>query len=254
MTRFSANLGFLWTELPLPDAIRAAATAGFDAVECHWPYDIAVADVRAALSDTGLPMLGVNTVRGRPGTSDFGTAAVPGRETEAREAIHQAVDYAAAVGARNVHVMAGIAEGPTAEACFLSNLQHACDLASPHGIGILIEPINPFDAPGYFLSGTGQAAHLMARVARDNLRMMFDFYHVERAEGDALTRVEELLPQIGHIQFAAVPDRGPPDHGSLDYRAVFSRLDTLGWDQPLGAEYKPGRPTAETLGWMTRLV
>lgn len=251
MARFSANLGFLWAELSLPGAIRAAARAGFDAVECHWPYDVPVDDVRSTLADTGLPMLGINTIRGTPEVPGNGMSAVPGLESEARAAILQAVEYAAAIGARNVHVMAGVASGNAAQVCFLTNLKYACDLAAPHSIAILIEPLNPFDAPGYFLSSTDQAANIIAAAERENLKLMFDFYHVERTEGSALSKVETLLPIIGHIQFAAVPDRGAPDHGTLDYGPVFARLDALGYNDPLGAEYKPDGPTEDSLGWLT---
>lgn len=121
--KFSANLGFLWTEHALPDAIRAAKAAGFDAVECHWPYDVPAADVKAALDETGLSMLGLNTVRGNPGEN--GLAALPGREPEARAAIDQAIAYAVEIGADAIHVMAGFAEGPEAEATFLENLGYA---------------------------------------------------------------------------------------------------------------------------------
>ena len=110
MPRLSANLGFLWADLALPEAIRAAARAGFDAVECHWPYAFDPGAVRAALDETGLEMLGLNTVRG--GAGENGLLALPGREAEARAAIAQALDYAGRIGCKAVHVMAGFAEGP----------------------------------------------------------------------------------------------------------------------------------------------
>ena len=249
--RFSANLGFLWTELPLPDAIRAAAEAGFDAVECHWPYAVDPGDVRAALEETGLPMLAINTVRGPEGA--FGLSALPGHEAEARAAIDQAVDYAAAIGAGAVHAMAGLAEGPVAEAAFRDNLRHACERAGRLGIAVLIEPLNRFDAPGYFLRDTGQAAGIIASLGMENLKLMFDCYHVARTEGDVAARLEAVLPLVGHIQFAGVPARGRPDEGELDYAAVFARIEALGWDRPLGAEYRPDGVTGESLGWMASL-
>ena len=93
----SANLGFLWTELPLPDAIHRAAEAGFGAVEAHFPYEYASSDVKAALQLAGLPMLGINTQRGNTDAGDNGLAAIPGREDEARRFIDEAVNYAAAI-------------------------------------------------------------------------------------------------------------------------------------------------------------
>lgn len=247
---FSANLGFLWTELPLPDAIRAAATAGFDAVECHWPCDVPAAEVAAALHETGLPMLGLNTRRGNVEAGENGLAALPGREAEARDAIDEAVDYAAAIGAHNVHVMAGVAQGPGARATFHGNLAHACARAAPQGITILIEPLNRNDAPGYFLQTTAQASEIIAALDLPNLKLMFDCYHVQIMEGDLCRRLTELLPIIGHIQFASVPDRGAPDHGEVAYGPVFRHIRALGYTAPLGAEYKPDRSTTESLGWL----
>ena len=146
--RISANLGFLYTDLPLPDRIRAAKRDGFDAVECHFPYDTPVAETRAALDETGLPMLSLNTAPGRPGTGDFGLAALPGRAEEARAAVAQAVAYGAAVGAGWVHVMAGKSAGAAgAEEAFRATLSLACDLAAAQGMGVLIEPLNPRDVP-----------------------------------------------------------------------------------------------------------
>ncbi len=249
MTRFSANLGFLWADLALPDAIRAAHRAGFDAVECHWPYQVAPDAVAAALTDTGLTMLGLNTLRGAAGES--GLSALPGREAEARAEIDRAIAYARAIRCGAVHVMAGFAEGPQAEAAFLANLDHACRAAPD--LTILIEPLNRHDAPGYFLTGSDQAARLIDRAGHGNLRLMFDCYHLQIMEGDLTRRLQRHLPVIGHVQIASVPDRGTPDHGELDYRHIVAVLGDLGWQGPLGAEYRPVGPTDHSLGWMQAL-
>ena len=249
--KFSANLGFLWTELPLLDAIRAAKMSGFEAVECHWPYDTSAADLKRVLEETDLPILGLNTVRGNVADGEMGLAALPGREREARAAIDQALQYASDVGARNVHVMAGTAAGPAAHDVFVENLVYASDRAGPLGLTILIEPLNAHDAPGYFLRDTEQARQIIDQVGKPNLKIMFDCYHVGRTEGDVVGRFNALLPYIGHVQFAAVPDRGPPDHGDLAYAEVFAAIDVSSWGAPLGAEYKPGGRTEASLGWLT---
>jgi len=247
--QFSANLGFLWTELPLPAAIRAAARAGFAAVECHWPYQVPVADVMAALAETGLPMLGLNTARGAHG--EFGLAALPGRQAEARAAIDEALAYAAATGTRAVHVMAGKAEGAGARAAFVTNLRHAA-LAAPDRT-ILIEPLNPRDVPGYFLNTTAQARAIIEELALPNVKLMFDCYHVQISEGDLCQRLTTLLPLIGHIQIAAVPSRAEPDRGEVDYRFVLDHIAGLGWQMPVGAEYRPAAGTEAGLGWIGKL-
>jgi 2-dehydrotetronate isomerase len=250
MTTFSANLGFLWNDCSLPDAIRAAKAAGFAAVECHWPYTSPIQDVKAALDETGLVMLGLNTSRGNVAAGDNGLAAIPGRETEARAAIDQALEYAAAIATPNVHVMAGFAGGPKAHATFVTNLRYACEAAAKQGITVLIEPLNHYDAPNYFLSTTEQAKAIILEVGQPNIKLMFDCYHVQLMEGNLVRRLEALLPHIGHIQFASVPDRGTPDHGEINYPFIFERLEKLGWHTPLGAEYKTTTPTSETLGWI----
>ena len=248
MTDFSANLGFLWADLPLPDAIRAAAKAGFDAVECHWPYDTPPGEVRTALKQTGLPMLGLNTIRGNPGEN--GLAALPGREAEARAAIDQALEYALQTGTRAVHVMPGFAKGKAARDVFLENLRHACLQARDAAITILIEPLNHHDAPGYFLQTTTQALGILDDLNDPGLKLMFDCYHVQIMEGDLTRRLRDCLPHIGHVQFASVPDRREPSEGEINYAHIFAELGRLGYAAPLGAEYKPEGPTEASLGWL----
>lgn len=254
MTRFSANLGFLWTDRSLPDAIRAAKSAGFDAVECHWPYDTPSRKVKAALKETGLRMLGLNTRRGNVENGENGLCAIPGREEEARRAIAEAMEYAQAIDAQAVHVMPGNATGDLARKVFIENLRVACEMGKDNGIIVLVEPLNRFDAPGYFLNTLAQARDLIEDVGAPNLKLMFDCYHVGRTEGDVLARLRSAMPIIGHIQIASVPDRGAPDHGDVDYGAVFAELEALGWSKPLGAEYKPVGHTDCSLHWMEGFV
>lgn len=248
--QFSANLGFLWAELPLPDAIRAAKAAGFDAVECHWPYTFDPIEVSAALAETNLTMLGLNTSRGDVSAGDNGISALPQRIAEARDAIDQAVSYAKAVGALNIHVMAGFATGEVAHQTFIDNINYACTLAAAENIGILIEPLNHYDAPGYFLQTTDQAMQIIAEVGAENLKLMFDCYHVQLMEGDLSNKLKTLQSNIGHIQFASVPDRGAPDHGEINYQYLFTAIQDLGYSMPLGAEYKPQGATETTLQWL----
>lgn len=254
MTKLSANLGFLWTELSLPDAIRAAKRAGFAAVECHWPYAAPSADVAAALKETGLPMLGLNTSRGNVAGGDNGLSAIPGREAEARAAIDEAVAYAVAIGCANIHVMAGFTDrGEAAEDAFRANLAYACAQATPHGVAILIEPLNSRDAPGYHLSDMDHAISTIKAVGAPNLKAMFDCYHIQIMQGDLAKRLEASLPHIGHIQIAAVPDRGEPDAGEINYPWLLPAIDAMGWGGFIGAEYKPRAGTDAGLGWMAML-
>ncbi len=252
--RFSANLGFLWPDRPLPARIHAAAKAGFGAVECHWPYDCPPAQILKALNATGLTMLSLNTPPGDPKAGDFGLGAVPGREQEAREGICRAADYACRVGATHIHAMAGICEDPrVALHRMYDHLAWAAEVARSAGLNILIEPINRSDRPGYALFRTSQAIDLIHRLERQegigNVRLMFDCYHVQMTEGNLLTRLTEALPWVDHIQVAGVPGRNEPTHCEIDYGWLFgqmSRLEYPGW---IGAEYLPAGNTQDGLSW-----
>jgi hydroxypyruvate isomerase len=246
--RFSANLGFLFRDFALPDAIRMARKAGFDAVEMHWPYDTEPAAVAAALAETGMPLLGINTVRGNLEAGDFGLSAMPDREQEARAAIDQAVAWAVAASCRNIHVMAGRTGGDAAFETFARNLRYAAGMASPHGIGVLIEPLNPRDAPGYFLADLPTALRLVEATG-GAAKVMYDCYHMQIVHGDLLNTIGTHLDSIGHIQFAAVPDRAEPDHGEVDYNWLLPAIADAGYAGAFGAEY---RPATAAFDWMRR--
>ena len=248
MPRFSANLGLLWADLPIPDAIRAAKAAGFDAVEVQWPYAHDAHDLKAALEETGLDLLSLNTPKGDAEKGDFGLAA----HANGAVSIATAIDYAEAVNAKAIHVMPGIAVGEVAWETFEENLRLACDLAPTRTI--LIEPINPYDVPGYLLHTLEDAVALIERVNKPNLKLMFDFYHIGRMHPNPIPQFTRVQHHVGHIQFASIPDRAAPDQGMLDYAEVFAMLDDLGWNKPLGAEYRPYGKTEASLGWMKRYL
>jgi hydroxypyruvate isomerase len=254
LSRLSANLGFLWPDRPLLARIEAAADAGFDAVEMHWPFDTPPATVAEICAARGLVLLGVNTPPGdRPG--DFGLAALPGREGEFAEGFARTLDWARQAGASMIHVMAGVTpDEPATEAVLVANLRRAADLAGAFGITLLLEAINPRDRPGYFYSRVERAAGIIALADRPYLALMFDVYHVGVGQGDVLRRLERFLPLIGHVQIAAVPSRAEPDEGEIDHAEVLRHLDRLGYAGRVGCEYRPRGDTDAGLVWRNRLA
>ncbi|MEL6573661.1 MAG: TIM barrel protein [Pseudomonadota bacterium] len=246
----SANLGFLWVDIPLPDRIRAAKAASFDAVECHWPYEHPAEEIAAVLDETGLRMLGINTILGPEGL--FGLAAVPGFEADAKAAIDQAVTYAAAINARHINVVGGLTDGGAeAEAVFRANLAYAATEAANHDLMIVIEALNPRSVPGAHVWSQDAALETVKAVGAPNLKIMLDFFHAQIVQGDLETLFRENLDLIGHIQFAAVHDRGEPDEGELNFPYIFAALETAGYTDHIGAEYKPRGESVEAgLGWM----
>jgi hydroxypyruvate isomerase len=247
--RFAANLAYLFTERPLIERFAAAAAAGFRAVELQFPYDHAPSAVKAELDRHGLTMLGVNTALGRSGE---GVAAVPGHEQEFATLFKQALDYVVAIGGCQIHCLAGKVppeQRPAAETTFIRNLARAADAAREQGITVLVEPINPRDRPDYFLTRAEQAADIIAKVERPNVRIQFDFYHAQIVGGDLIRRFEKHLPLVGHVQIAAVPSRQEPDEGEVNYPAIFATLDRLGYGGWIGCEYRPRGKTEDGLGW-----
>jgi hydroxypyruvate isomerase len=251
MPRFAANLAYLFTERPLIERFAAAAAAGFKAVELQFPYDHAPSAIRAELDRHGLTQLGLNTALGsRDG--DSGLAAMPGRERDWDVAFQQALDSVVAIGGTAIHCMAGKVpseQRPAAERTFIANLARAADLARAKNITLLIEPINPRDRPNYFLNRVEHAADIIAKVERPNVKIQFDFYHVQIVGGDLITRFEKHLPLVGHVQIAAVPSRAEPDEGEINYPGVFAALDRLGWAGFTACEYKPRGRTEDGLTW-----
>jgi hydroxypyruvate isomerase len=257
MLRLAANISFLFKELPFLDRFAAAAEAGFTLIECHWPYDNTIETLRDRLTRAGQSLIMVNTAPGsREG--DFGLAAVPGREADFRAALDQSLRYMSALGDSRfpgrIHCMAGkVPVTATAHRTFVDNLRIGADKARGHGVTLLIEPLNTRSAPGYFLTRSQQAIDIIAEVDRPNVKLMFDVFHLQIMEGDIVTRLEKLLPLIGHVQIAAVPSRAEPDEGEINYRAVLDCLERIGYQGIVGAEYLPRAGTREGLVWRKTL-
>jgi hydroxypyruvate isomerase len=249
MPRFAANLNFLFTELPLLDRFDAAARAGFIAVESTNLYDATAAQVAERLKANGLTLALFNMPMGDTAAGERGLTALAGRESEFRAAFEMALRYADATGGRRIHLPAGLRQRGAQHATYVANLRRAAKAAAASGIEVLIEPINQRDTPGFFLATTEQARDVIAEVREPNLRLQFDLYHRQVAQGDVATAIQEFLPITGHYQIANPPDRGEPDDGEMSYAYLFRLIDGTGFAGWLGCEYRPRRGTAAGLKW-----
>lgn len=197
-----------------------------------------------------LKILGINTPLGLAG--EPGVAGIPGREREFDAMFRTALDYATAIGASSVHCMSGQvppAQQAAGEKVFAANIARAADLAGERGLAILLEPINRRDRPDYLLHRPEQAAAVIDAVGRPNVRIQFDFYHVQIEGGDLTARFARFHPVIGHIQIAAVPSRAEPDEGEVNYAAVIDMIERSGYAGFIACEYKPRKRTEDGLGW-----
>ncbi|MER7200693.1 hydroxypyruvate isomerase [Streptomyces sp. CB01635] len=255
MPRFAANLSTLYPEHDFPDRFAAAAADGFEAVEYLFPYAYEATDLRRRLDGHGLRQVLFNAPPGDWDAGERGIAALPGRETEVRDGVERALEYAAALDCPRVHMMAGLvpqsADPAPYRATYLSNLAYAAEQAATVGVDILIEPINGRDMPGYFLSRQADAHAVVQEVGAPNLKVQLDLYHCQIVEGDLTATLRRDLPtgRVAHLQIAGVPDRHEPDAGELNLRHLMSVVDELGFDGWIGCEYFPKAGTSEGLGW-----
>ncbi|XP_057697537.1 putative hydroxypyruvate isomerase [Corythoichthys intestinalis] len=256
--RFCANISWLFTELPdFPQRMRAAAAAGFRAVEAAWLYDADPQELRRAKEDTGLEVVLINTPPGDVTAGELGLAAVPGREEDFQRGLQQAIEYARILDCKRIHLMAGRVPSNGAalgemESVFVRNLGHAAELLAKEGMTGLIEPINTrLTDPRYFLSSPHHAADILKKVAKENIKLQMDVFHWQIMDGNLTQNMQRYLPLLGHVQVAQVPDRNEPDSdGEVNYRYVFSTLERLGYRGYVGCEYKPRGNTREGLGWL----
>ncbi|XP_073450019.1 putative hydroxypyruvate isomerase isoform X1 [Aquarana catesbeiana] len=260
--RFSANVSWMFPEIPdLSDRIRASATAGFQGVEAAWPYECPTGELRGALSEgRGLEMVLINTPPGDTRVGELGLGAVPGRQDAFRAGLDRAVRLATDLECQRIHIMAGrVPVGLDRESVekemeetFVENLRYAADVLHQAGIVGLIEPINSrITEPRYFLNTPQQAAAILQKVGRENLKMQMDLFHWQIMDGNLTENIRRYFPLIGHVQIAQVPHRHEPDSpGELNFPYLFDLLEELGYRGYIGCEYKPRGDTVAGLGWM----
>jgi len=256
MPKLAANLSFLFQEAPFLDRFGAAAEAGFRGVESTFPYEAPAATIAERLQQHRLAMALFNLPPGDIASGERGLGALPGRERDFMAGVERALAYALATRCRRLHALSGLwpagRDKGEGRAVLIANLRRAADLVAPHGIDLLIEPINPRDIPGYFLNTPAEAESILDGVERANVRLQLDLYHCQIVEGDLATHIHRLLPRIGHIQIAGVPERHEPDRGEVNFGYLLELLDTLGYDGWVGCEYRPSGSTVEGLGWAKR--
>ncbi|KQQ18116.1 hydroxypyruvate isomerase [Methylobacterium sp. Leaf123] len=255
MPRFAANLSLLFTEMPLLDRFAAARAAGFEAVEMQFPYAETKQALAHRLAETGLPLVLHNLPPGDWAAGERGIALLPDRVPEFRDGVARAIDYAGALGCRQINCLAGLApasnERTRLRATLTDNLAYAADALERAGIRLLIEPINDRDIPGFFLNRLADAAAVIEAVGSENLFIQADLYHMAMMGEDLATELTAHRARIAHVQIADAPGRHEPGTGRIDFSAAFATLDAAGYDGFIGCEYLPAASTEAGLGWMS---
>lgn len=258
MPRFAANLSMLFTEVPMLERFERAARAGFQAVEVQFPYEAPAQEVAARLKAAGVPMVLHNLPGGNWAAGERGIACHPDRVDEFRAGVQRALEYAQALDVPTLNCLAGIAPAGVDDALlrrtFVDNVRHAAAALKAAGRRLVIEPINRYDVPGFWLHRTDQALSVLDEVGSDNAFVQYDLYHAQRTEGELCGTLSRHLARIGHVQIADNPGRNEPGTGEIHWPHVFAHLDRIGYAGWVGCEYKPAGVTEDGLGWMRRLA
>lgn len=259
MLQFSANLSMLFTEVPLIERFALARQHGFDAVEIQFPYELTPEQIQTELNQHHLKLILINVPAGDLMKGGDGLAGIPGREQAFRQAVYEAAHYARLLNVPNVNVLAGrqpqdIDLLPCLHV-LTANLRFAMDVMAGANIGVVLEAVNNIDMPRFLIQNIVQMQEILEAVNTPNihhpLKMQFDCYHMAMMGEDLFEGLSENIHQIGHIQFADCPNRHEPSTGNIDYKNVFSLIDALDYQGYCGAEYRPSKPTEQTLDWMS---
>ena len=254
MPKFAANLTMLFNEVPFLDRFERAAKAGFDAVEFLFPYAFPTAEIKARLAGNGLKLVLHNLPAGDWDGGERGIACLPDRVDEFREGVARAIEVGTALGVERINCLAGKAPMGASDATlrqtFVGNLRYAAAELKKAGLKLLVEPINIYDIPGFYLNRTAQAMSIIDEVGSDNLFLQYDIYHAQRMEGELAATMAKHLPRIAHVQLADNPGRNEPGTGEINYGFLFAHLDRIGYPGWVGCEYKPATTTEAGLGWL----
>ncbi len=253
MPRFAANLTTMYPEFDALDRFEQARLDGFEAIEFLFPYGIEASELGRALEDAELTYLLLNTHLGDAPAGERGLGALPGREDEFRSSFAMTLDYAQRLGVRLIHVMAGVVpDGATqadCEATLAANLREVGPMADPAGVTLLLEPLNFEDTPGYPYATSDAASGIIEAVGIPNLKLQYDFYHLQITQGNLAAGLRKHFDVVGHLQFSSVPGRHEPQHGEVNLPHLFGIVDELGYAGWVGCEYRPKTTTAEGLTW-----
>jgi len=253
--KFAANLTTLFTEFNFIDRFRAAAECGFTAVEYSFPYSYPKEQLAELLHTYSLRQVLQTLPAGDWEAGERGIACHPDRIGEFREGVELAIEYAVTLGCKQLSCLPGLTPQTcpiTTRETLIGNLRYTASRLAIHGIRLLIEPVNLYDNPNFFLNKSAHGLAVIDEVDHENLSLLYDVYHMQMTEGNLSQTIAANLPRIGHIQIADVPGRNEPGTGEINFDYLFRYLDAIGYEGWIGCQYNPLHSSKEGLAWMIR--
>ncbi len=257
MIRFSLNISTLLREYPFLERFKVATDLGFQAVEFWWPGDVDLDSVVKACQVARLKVALFNADGGNVAAGERGFLGNPAKAEYVRANFQRALDLAAELDCRIIHVLGGTALPTMTRAAQLDEAarvqRELCELAAPCGVTVTLEPQNRWDAQRYLFTTTAEGLAQIQKVGARNLQLQYDVYHMQRMEGNITPTIRETIAQIAHIQIADAPDRHQPGTGELNFPFIFQEIQATGYDGYVGLEYfAPDDNTAASLAWLPR--
>ena len=251
---YSAHVGWLFTDRPMPERIAAATRCGFEGVEHPAPYAVPATEMAGWLKAAGARYVQLGLRSGDASKGEKGLGIFPGRRDEFRSSVAEALDYAEAVGASLVHAMAGILP-PGGRArehwdCYVENLAFAAREARPRGITVIVEPMGQTAVPDYFIATPDDAARAVAEAGEPDLGLLLDVFHTASAGLDVEQEIAKHAALLAHVHLADFPGRHEPGSATLDFERIERALQRAGYAGVLGCEYEPVGATEAGLGWL----
>jgi len=251
---FVANLSFLFTEKPFMERFEAAKRAGFSKIEFMFPYDYSLEEIKVKLKNFDLELVLFNLPAGDWGNGERGIALDPKRKDEFRLGVGKAIDAAQMLGVTQVNCLVGKINSETEESelwpTLVENITYAAGQLQQQGIRLMIEPLNHYDIPGFYLNTTEQVLRLIEEVGHPNVYLQWDIYHASREDEDLFKILKSSISRIGHIQIADQPGRHQPGTGNIDFQALFTELNKAGYSEEIALEYVPDPDTETSLEWL----
>lgn len=242
MLKLAPNISTLFSAGGARARIEAVARAGFRAFEFLQARSFDLEELDAARREHGMTAVLLNLESG-DGVARRGYLAQPECEEEWLRSLDEGLEVARRLGVGRAHVLCGWERPEVGRErqrdLVVERLRRVAPMAADAGVTLLLEGLNTFDNPGYFLHHSWQGFEIVELVGHPNVRFQYDLYHMYQMEGNLGATVEANLSRIGHMQLADVPGRHEPGTGEINYPNVLRRIDAAGYTGYIGLEYRP---------------
>lgn len=232
----------LWTlqkQAPFDRCLEIVAAAGYEGVELvgefhKWSSD----EMRRVMTKTRSLRLKFDLLSGvKAGFAD------PNGTSDFLDQLAAQINVAKELESPRINLKSGnridtLSQTAQHAAC-VENLKRAADLVAADHIQILIEPIDPIESPLMYMTSVSEGFQIVRDVGSPQIRVLYDFYHEQRAAGNLIEKLEQNIDLVGLVHIADVPGRHEPGTGEIDYLNIYRKLAQLKYGKFIAMEFFP---------------